>query len=97
VGSIEIGRELMETVGILDGELVHVWSVDGTSRVTTYAFAGPPNTVGINGGAAHFFRTGEKIIVAAFTYSDEPVIPQIVLLDEKNNIIRNMTPFTVLG
>ncbi len=97
VGSIELGADLMEAVGLQDGELVHVWSVDGTSRIETYCFAGPNGAVGLNGGAAHFFHPGERIIVAAFDLSDEPIVPKVVLLDEDNRIVRDMTPFAILG
>lgn len=97
IGSIEIGAELMRAVGIQDGELVHIWSVTGTSRITTYAFAGPKGTIGINGGAAHFFKSGEKVIIAAFDLSDEPIIPRVLLLDKNNTIERDMTPFSVIG
>jgi aspartate 1-decarboxylase len=97
VGSIEIGRELMDHVGLRDGELVHVWAVDRHARVITYAFGGPAGVVGMNGGAAHAFNVGERVIVAAFDLSDEPVIPKVVLLDEENRIVRDMTPFSVSG
>ncbi len=97
VGSIEIGQELMDAVGIQDGELVHIWSVPGTSRITTYAFGGPKGTIGINGGAAHFFSSGEKVIIAAFDLSDEAIIPKVILLGENNEIVRDMTPFSVIG
>jgi aspartate 1-decarboxylase len=97
VGSIEIDSNLMEAVGIQNGEFVHIWSVDGTARVTTYAFAGPTGVIGINGGAAHFFHSHEKVIIAAFDLSDEPIIPKVVLLGEKNEIVRDMTPFSVIG
>ena len=97
VGSIELGADLMEAVGLLDGELVHVWSVDGTARIQTYCFAGPNGAVGLNGGAAHSFRAGERIIVAAFDLADEPIVPKVVLLDEDNRIVRDMTPFSIVG
>lgn len=97
VGSIQLGRGLMDAVGLSDGELVHVWAVDHTSRIETYCFGGPEGEVGLNGGAAHFFRPGDRIIVAAFDLADEPVLPRIVLLDESNRIVRDMTPFTVHG
>jgi aspartate 1-decarboxylase len=97
VGSIEIGADLMQRVGLRDGELVHIWSVAGTARIQTYAFSGPDGTIGINGGAAHFFTSGEKVIIAAFDLTDEPIVPKIVLLDEANRVVRDMTPFSVVG
>ena len=97
VGSIEIDQELMDHVGIVDGELVHVWSVDGTGRLITYAFAGPSGVIGLNGGAARFFQPGERIIVAAFDLSDEPITPKAVLLDESNRVVRELHPFSVHG
>lgn len=97
VGSVEIGSDLMDRVGLRDGELVHIWSVDGTARIQTYAFSGPAGVIGINGGAAHFFETGERVIIAAFDLTDEPIVPKIVLLDEHNRVVRDMTPFCVVG
>jgi aspartate 1-decarboxylase len=97
VGSIEIGRDLMEKVGLQDGELVHVWAVDHTSRIQTYVFAGPTGTIGLNGGAAHFFQAGDRVIIAAFDLADEPILPKMVLLDEHNKVVRDMTPFSVVG
>lgn len=97
MGSIEIGHELMEAVGIQDGELVHIWAVDHEARIQTYAFAGPRGSIGLNGGAAHFFRPGDRIIIAAFDLSDEPIIPKVVLLNDSNEIVRDLTPFSIVG
>lgn len=97
VGSIEIGADLMHAVGILDGEMVHIWGVDHTSRITTYAFSGPNGVIGLNGGAARFFQPGDRVVIAAFDLADEPIVPKIVLLDEQNRIVRDMTPFSVVG
>ncbi len=97
VGSIEIDASLMAHVGIQNGELVHVWSTDSLSRIQTYAFAGPTGVVGLNGGAAQFFSPGERVIIAAFDLSDEPIDPKMVLLDENNAIVRDMKPFSVIG
>jgi aspartate 1-decarboxylase len=97
VGSIEIGRDLMEAVGLMDGELVQIWAVDHTSRISTYCFAGPNGVIGLNGGAAHFFKEGDRVVIAAFDLTDEPIIPKIVLLDDNNGIVRDMTPFSVVG
>lgn len=97
VGSIEIDGDLLKEAGILDGELVHIWAVDHTARITTYAFSGPKGVVGMNGGAAYHFNLHDRVIIAAFTLSDEPVTPRILLLGEHNEIVRDLTPNSVLG
>ena len=97
VGSIEIDRELLERVGIDDGELVHVWAVDHKSRIVTYAFGGPTGVVGLNGGAAHFFSPGDRLVIAAFQLSDEPIEPRMILVDDKNNFVKEMVPFSIVG
>lgn len=97
VGSIEIDRSLMERVGIEDGELVHVWAVDHTARIETYAFGGAKGVIGLNGGAAQFFRPGDRLVIASFALADEPIEPQIVALNEQNEVVRDMTPFSVVG
>ena len=97
VGSIEIDGRLMDRIGIVDGELVHVWAVDHKSRIQTYAFSGPPGVVGLNGGAAHFFEPGDRLVIAAFTFSDEPIEPKMILVDEQNSFVREMAPFDIVG
>lgn len=97
VGSIEVDRHLMDAVGLQDGEQVHVWAVDHTARIVTYIFGGPSGVVGLNGGAAHHFRPGDRVVIAAFDLSDEPITPRVLALDENNEIARDLTPFTVLG
>ncbi|MCW5939115.1 MAG: aspartate 1-decarboxylase [Fimbriimonadaceae bacterium] len=97
VGSVEIDRDLLRRVGIEDGEMVHIWAVDHKARIVTYAFGGPKGVVGLNGGAAHHFNQGDRVVIAAFTLSDEPVVPSVVHLGENNEVARDMTPFHVLG
>ena len=97
VGSIEVGRDLMEAVGLEDGELVQVWAVDHKSRLETYVFGGDSGVVGMNGGAAHFFKPGDRVIIASFALTDETITPKVVLLGEKNEIIRDMSPYSIHG
>ena len=97
VGSIEIDGEILRQAGILDGELVHIWAVDHAARIQTYAFSGPRGVCGLNGGAAHQFKVGDRLIIAAFTLTDELVTPRILLLDEENQIVRDLSPHSVLG
>lgn len=97
VGSIEVDGALLRRVGIEDGEMVHVWAVDHTSRIVTYAFSGPSGVVGMNGGAAHFFKPGDRVVIAAFALADEPVDPKMIVVDEDNAYVRELEPFKVLG
>lgn len=97
IGSIEVDGDLLDHVGILDGELVHVWAVDGPARLITYAFRGPKGACGINGGAAHLFRAGERVIIAAFALTDEAIVPKVVLCGSENEIVRDLTPFSIVG
>lgn len=97
IGSIEIDGDILKAAGILDGELVHIWAVDHTARITTYAFSGPKGVVGLNGGAAYHFKTHDRVIIAAFTLTDEPITPKILLLNDQNQIERDLTPHNVLG
>ena len=97
VGSIEVDGRLMERIGLQNGELVHVWAVDHESRIQTYVFAGPPGVVGLNGGAAHHFKAGDRVVIAAFALSDEPIEPKMLLLDDENQVVREMAPFNVMA
>ena len=87
VGSIQIDSELMARSGLVDGEAVFVWAVDHTARIQTYCFGGPKGVIGLNGGAAHLFAPGDRIIVAAFAWTDEALLPKMLLLDEKNEVV----------
>jgi aspartate 1-decarboxylase len=97
VGSVEIDAGLLRRVGIEDGEMVHVWAVDHDARIVTYAFGGPKGVVGLNGGAAHRFKQGDRVVIAAFALTDEPIVPRIVHLGDDNEVVTEMTPFHVYG
>lgn len=97
IGSIEIDAELMKEVGIFNGELVHVWAVDHCARMVTYAFGGPKGVVGLNGGIARNFQPGDKLVIAAFALTDQPVEAKIVLVDEENKVVRHLEPYSALG
>jgi aspartate 1-decarboxylase len=90
VGSIAIDRDLIERAGLLPGELVHVWNVDNGERFETYVIGAERGSgvVSINGAAARRAAVGHRVIIAAFALTDEPVVPSIVLVDERNRFVR---------
>ncbi|MDH7570288.1 MAG: aspartate 1-decarboxylase [Armatimonadota bacterium] len=90
VGSITIDLDLMDRAGLHPGEQVHVWNVANGARFETYAMPGDRGSgvICVNGAAAHLARPGDKVIIAAFALTDEPVQPRIVLVDEQNRFAR---------
>lgn len=94
MGSLELDGELMRRVGLREGEYVAVWNVESGERFETYVFEGGKGVVGVNGAAAHRAKVGDRLIIAAFTWTDEEIIPQVVLLGENNEILKDLTPTT---
>jgi aspartate 1-decarboxylase len=89
-GSIEIPSDLMAESDLWADEKVLVASITTGARLETYVLEGAPGTgkILINGGAAHLIKAGERVTIMAFGISETPVIPRILVLDEKNNVIR---------
>jgi aspartate 1-decarboxylase len=90
VGSIEIDEDLVEAVGMWVGERVLVVSNTSGARLETYIIAGERGSgmISINGAAAHLIKTGEQVIVMGFELVAAPVKPQVLLLDDQNNIVQ---------
>jgi aspartate 1-decarboxylase len=101
VGSIAIDTELMKRVGLLPNERVHVWNITNGSRIETYAIPAEPGSgmVCLNGAAAHHAALGDKVIIAAFCWTDEPEDPLMILVDDHNRFVTFLhtePPATVL-
>ena len=92
IGSITIDRDLIERVGLLPNELVHVWNVDNGQRFETYVIAAEAGSgqIIVNGAAAHRVEKGHKVIIAAFCLTDEPITPKVILVDERNRYVRDL-------
>lgn len=88
VGSITVDQSLLDAAEIIDGELVHIWNVTNGERLETYAIPADPGSgiVCLNGAAAHRCSAGDKIIIAAFCLTDEPVQRKVVMVDDNNRI-----------
>ena len=86
IGSIAVDADLLGRAGLLPGEKVAVWNVTNGERFETYALPAPygEGTVIVNGAAAHRCRPGDKVIIAAFVLTDEPVTPQMIMVDDRN-------------
>lgn len=91
-GSISIDCDLIQRADLAKGELVHVWNVDTGARFETYVLEAPAHsgTICVNGAAARLVNPGDKVIIAAFTLSDEPITPKIILVNESNQFSENI-------
>lgn len=101
IGSVGIDEDLMDRTGILPNERVHVWNVTNGARLETYAIPADRGSgvISLNGAAAHHASVGDKVIVAAFCWTDQQVLPKMVLVDENNvflSVLPSETPLTAL-
>src|SRR5918997_1237492 len=61
VGSVSIDPELMRAADLLPNEQVHVWDVANGARMVTYAIAGDPGEIKVNGAAARLVSRGDLV------------------------------------
>lgn len=89
-GSIEIPADLMRAADIWEREKVLVASATTGARLETYVIPGPEGSgrIIMNGGAARLIKKGERVTIMAFTWTDRPIPPRIVICNDKNEIIR---------
>jgi aspartate 1-decarboxylase len=88
VGSITLDPALMDLADIVEHEQVHVLDIDNGARFETYAIAGGPGDVIVNGAAARLVHTGDRVIVITYAHYDEAELaryaPTVVHVDEHN-------------
>ncbi len=90
VGSVTIDEDLIERVGFWEGQKVLVVSNTTGVRLETYVIRGDRHSgqIGINGAAAHLIEAGEEIIIMGFALSQQPIEPQVILVDADNRFLR---------
>ncbi len=92
MGSVTVDQSLLERVGISEYERVLIVDNTNGARLETYALNGEPGSgvVQINGAAAHLLSAGDEVILMAFEYADEPVVPRQILVDGENRYLRDL-------
>jgi aspartate 1-decarboxylase len=92
IGSIGIDKHLMKLTDIVPGEQVSVWNVNNGERIETYAIGLPENSgaIVVNGAAARHFQPGDKIIIVAFTLTDEPIQARMISVNEHNRFVQQL-------
>ena len=89
VGSITVDADLLAAADIAEHEQVHVLDLDNGARLVTYAIAGGPGEMCVNGAAAHLVRPGHRVIVLTYAEYDAAEVaahrPTVVHVDDRNN------------
>ncbi len=90
-GSISLDTGLMNLADIREFEQVAVLDVDNGNRFETYAIAGDPGQVQLNGAAARLVEPGHRVIVITYAeYDDDELAgfePLIVKVDAGNRAL----------
>jgi aspartate 1-decarboxylase len=81
-GSLTLGVDIMLDADLHEYERVEVNARDHDARIVTYVIPGKPGQVELNGGAAQFFKVGDKIHINCFAFRDtlDFHIPKIINL-----------------
>ena len=89
-GSCAIDENLLDAVGMVENEQVHIWNINNGERFITYAIKGERGSgmVSVNGSAARRAAVGDLLIIAAFAQVPEADVathrPQLVFVDDQN-------------
>lgn len=93
VGSITIDEDLMDAVGIIENEQVHIVNNNNGERLVTYAIRGERGSgiVCLNGAAARKAQVGDIVIIIAYGSMSEEESrtfkPRVVFPDDTNKIV----------
>jgi len=96
IGSITIDRNLMDAVGLVEGEFVLVANLANGTRHETYVIPGEAGSgaICINGAAARLVHVGDLVIIMSHAYvtveQARQLKPKVVLVDDKNRQVRTL-------
>lgn len=92
VGSITIDQDLLDAVGMLPNEKVHVVNNNNGARFETYIIAGKRGSgvICVNGAAARLVQRGDIVIILSYVYmmNDEAKShkPTVAIMNEDNSV-----------
>jgi aspartate 1-decarboxylase len=90
IGSITIDEDLMDMIGLWNGEKVLVVDNTNGARLETYAIPGERGSgkICMNGAAAHLINEGDEIIIICFELTEKPIKPINILVDKNNKFVK---------
>jgi len=92
VGSITIDEDLLDAVGMLQNEKVHVVDNNNGARFETYIIAGERGSgvICVNGAAARLVQKDDVVIIMSYAYVNEEEAknhkPTVAIMQQGNTI-----------
>ncbi|MDE4086519.1 aspartate 1-decarboxylase [Planococcus maritimus] len=92
VGSITIDQDLLDAVGMLSNEKVHIVNNNNGARFETYIIAGERGSgvICVNGAAARLVQRGDIVIILSYGYVMDKDArnhkPTVAIMDADNSI-----------
>lgn len=92
VGSITIDQNLLDSVGMLPNEKVHIVNNNNGARFETYIIAGERGSgvICVNGAAARLVQRGDIVIILSYAYvmneNARDHKPTVAIMDAENHI-----------
>ncbi|MGE8001369.1 aspartate 1-decarboxylase [Lysinibacillus sp. NPDC093190] len=97
VGSITIDKDILDAVGMLPNEKVHIVNNNNGARFETYIIAGERGSgvICVNGAAARLVQRGDIVIIISYVYVDHEEAkdhkPTVAIMGEDNTIKEMIT------
>ncbi|WP_282019770.1 aspartate 1-decarboxylase [Planomicrobium okeanokoites] len=92
VGSITIDQDLLDAVGMLPNEKVHIVNNNNGARFETYIISGERGSgvICVNGAAARLVQKGDIVIILSYAYvmneNARDHKPTVAIMDGDNRI-----------
>ena len=92
VGSITIDQDLLDAVGMLPNEKVHIVNNNNGARFESYIISGNRGSgvICVNGAAARLVQKGDIVIILSYAYIMDDNArdhkPTVAIMDENNGI-----------
>lgn len=89
-GSITIDEELLRITRLWPGQKVLIVDNTNGARLETYVIVGKrySGIICMNGAAAHLVKKGDQVTIMGFEFSNKPIIPRKILVDNTNRFER---------
>lgn len=92
VGSVTIDQDILDAVGMLANEKVHIVNNNNGARLETYIIPGKRGSgvICLNGAAARLVQKGDIVIIMSYVYVDATEAathqPKVAIMGDNNRI-----------